>query len=393
MAMGPVKLSKLHLKRQAAWGTKLTSFIQGDLMEVDGEFIPPANTERLQPDVIKGDFAEARIYAGSQATFDVSFNFTLHRFGAGTPSGNPTARNEHQLFQDVLGAMQSAGYITVGVGSTDTNLVSAGAAAALIGQGILAPITGGYRFVFPDDADPGVEMGTNDIHAAPIAGQAFGTLTAAMANVFDILPFTAQFAGVAANTGWRCWDGRVASLTVTANAKAQPTIAATLRFTKWEKVDALTAEMYTFPVAHFPAVKNVSSYDANGEFCPASVVLSLTQELAEVPCFGDSEGVSRLITSNRTAELTVRQVIDDAYTDNWRKPGDTLDNLVVQLGTLPGAAMCIRMPAAVVNAQEQLQNINNLWGVETVFRAYANVSDTDTGASAVENTPVQVCFA
>jgi len=392
MAMGPVKLSKLHLKRQAAWGTKLTTFADADLMEVDGEFIPPANTERLQPDVIKGDFAEARIYAGSQATFDVSFNFTLHRFAA-TPSGNPTARNEHQLFEDVLGVMQSAGFITIGTGSTDTNLVSAGAADALIGQGILIPITGGHRFVFPTAAVPGTDMTTNDSQAAGIAGQAYGTLTAALANVFDILPFTAQFAGVAANTGWRCWDGRVASITVTANAKAQPTVAATLRFTKWEQVDALTASAYAFPVPHFPAVKNVTSYDADAEFCPASIVLSLMQELAEVPCFSDVEGVSRLITSNRTAELTVRQVIDDAYTDNWREPGDTLGNLVVQLGTTPGAAMCVYMPSAVVNAQEQLQNINGLWGVETVFRAYAYIGDTVTSASAVENTPVRVCFA
>lgn len=394
MSYGSVKLSKIHLKQQSAWGTKLTSFVDADLMEVTGEFVPPAMTERLQPDVNKADFTESPITAGAKAPFDVSFSFVMHGVSATTPSGNPSARNEHLLFKDVLGTGQAGGFSTVGVGSTDSNLVTTDAAATLIGQAILAPITGGRRFVWPKSADPGVDMATFDALAAAIAGQAYGSYVAALAPVGEGLPFTMQFAGVHSNTGWRCWDGRVASLSAEFVSRQQIAVSVTMRFLNWEPVDGLAAAAFAFPVPTIPPIKGVISYDANAEFCPASATLSLTQELGQVDCFGAAEGIGQLVASNRTAELTVRTSVTDAYANNWREPGDVDEAYIcVQLGTTPGAAMAVFIPSSVVNAQETLQVINNLWGSEVVYRAYPYSGDTDTASSVLDNTGFRVAFA
>lgn len=394
MAVGPVKLSRIYLKQQAAWGTKLTSFADADLLEVVGEFIPPANTEALQPDVNRPNYAEPPIYEGSQASFDVSFQFMLHRTSNSTPSGNPTARNEHQLFADVLGALEAGGYVTVGGGSTDTNLVTAGASYDLIGLGILVPISGGYRFVFPTDADPGTDMTVLDALAAAVAGQAHGSLTASAKTVFDSLPFTMQFAGAAANTGYRCWDGRVASLTINLAAKAQPTVDVTMRYLSWESVDALTAGNWAYPVSAMPAIKGVDSYDERGTFCFSSATITLSQDLNEVTCTGGDEGVSKLIGGNRRYEAVIRSIVDDAYANNWTLPGDTdAGHVCIQAGVTPGAAFAVLIPASMVARQETLQVINGLWGREIAYVGRVYDGDTDSGTTDATDSPFRVVFA
>lgn len=393
MTFGPIKLSKIHLKRQAAWGTAETSFAAADLMEVTGEFIPPATRERLQPEVNKQSFAETAIYAGSKAAAEVSFTFVPHGFATFAAGTNPTARNEHQLWEDALGVMQLGGGITL-TGGSAVKLTSAGALAVHSGQLILAPTAAGHQFFAVNDTDAGIDLDSFDASVAAVAGATYGSATVGLSNAGLVpLPFTMQFAGVAGNTGFRLWDGRVSSIALSANAKAQPEVTVTLRFLNWAPVDALTATKEAFPALHLPPIKGVPSYRAGGNaFCYAGFDLSITQELAEVGCSSAAEGVSRLVTADRVVDVTVRELVDNAFTQAWRAPGTAASELCLQVSTTPGRAMAVFIPASVVNEQEQLQSVDGIWGRETNYRASLYTGDEAT-ASTVANTEARVAFA
>jgi hypothetical protein len=401
MARGPVKLSKIHLKRQAAWGTAETSFVDADLLEVTGEFIPPANQEALQPDVNKGSFEESTITAGSKAAFDVTFSFVPHALPTGFASGNPTATIEHRLFEDALGTLQSTGYIATraaGVSTTKLFYTDGQGSANWTGQGLLVPKAGGNIWAWPREldltTDPDEALLITALPVAPTASAVqYGSVTCALTNDgLEALPFTMQFAGQSANTGWRCWDGRVSSLTVEVNAKAQPTINVTMRFLNWVPVDALTVAPYTFPRSQFGPAIQADSYGDLAAICPASWSLSITQELAEVPCIGADQGASRLTTSNRMAEITLRHVVADANNEAWYPPGFASGPLVLAATTTPGRALSVLVPAPVVAASEQLQSIEGLWGAELNLKAYPYSGDAVAAGSAVENTGLRIAF-
>lgn len=391
MAFGPVKLSKIYLKRQAAWGTAETSFAAADLLEVEGEFIPAATAERLQPDVNKQTFAESPIYAGSKAGAEVSFTFTPHGFATFSAAGNPTARNEHQLWEDALGSAQSGGGIAL-TGGSATSLTSAAAAAVHSGQGVLAPLAAGHRFFFVKSVNVGVSLTTFDAAAAAVEGDAYGTVTAGLAITnLASLPFTMQFEGVAANTGFRLSDGRVSSIALTCNAKAQPTVTVSMTFLDQLAVDGLTAAKQAFPSSHLPPIKGVQSYRDGAEFCFAGFDFTVSQELTEVGCSSATEGVSRLVTANRTVDLVVRELEDDAFENAWRAPGATTAEICLQASVVPGRALAVFMPLPVVNEQEQLSSVDGIWGRETQFRARVYSGD-DATASLVDNTEARIAF-
>ena len=391
MSFGPVKLSKIYLKRQVAWGTALTSFAGADLLEVTGEFIPPATTERLQPEVNKQSFAETPIYAGSKAGAEVSFTFVPHGFATFSAGGNPTARNEHQLWEDALGVAQVGGGITLSGGSA-TTLTSAGALAVHSGQMILAPLASGHRFFAVDNTDVGTDLDTFDAAAAAVAGDTYGTVTAGFSTGSLVgLPFTMQFQAAAGNAGFRLWDGRVSSIALTANAKAQPEVTVTMRFLNSAPVDALTATKEAFPALALPPIKGVASYSDGDEFCFAGFDLTVTQELTEVGCSSADQGVSRLVTSDRMMDITIRQLVEDAFTTSWREPGTTTPEICLQVSTVPGRAMAVFLPLPVVNEQEQLTDTDGIWGRETQLRVRPYSGDEDT-ASTVANTDARVAF-
>jgi len=401
MARGPVKLSKIHLKRQASWGTPETSFADADLLEVVGEFIPPANVEALQPDVNKAGFEETPISAGSKAAFDVTFSFVPHALPTGFASGNPTPTIEHRLFEDALGLLQATGYIAAraaGVSTTKLYYTDGQGSADWTGQGLLVPRAGGHIWAWPREldltTDPDEALLIVAVPTAPTESAIqYGSVTCALsADGLEQLPFTMQFAGQSANTGWRCWDGRVSSLSVEVNAKAQPTVSVTMRFLNWTQVDALTATPYSFPRSQFGPAIQADSYGALVANCPASWTLTVTQELAEVPCIGAQQGTSRLTTSNRMVEVALRQVITDAHAQAWQAPGTDPGPLVLAATTTPGRALSVLLPRPVVAAQEQLANIEGLWGSELTLRVYAYSGDASAAGSAVENTAFRIAF-
>jgi hypothetical protein len=403
MSRGPVKLSKIHLKRQGAWGTPETTFAAVDLIEVTGEFIPPANREALQPDVNKADFAETEMQPGSKAAFDVTFSFVPHALPTGFEGGNPTATVEHQLFEDALGTLQATGFSSArefGVSTTKLFYNDGEALEGWTGQGLLVPKTGGgYVFAWPKQID----LSTNPdeavlITAVPVApenqGIQYGSVTCALTlEGLEALPFTMQFASAAGNAGFRCWDGRVASISIEVTAKAQPTISVTMRFLDWTFLDALDASPYTFPRAQFGPAILADSYGPAAANCPAGWTLTLTQNLTETPRLGSAQGVSRLTTNNRTVEVVVRQVIADAYSEAWGPPGITAGTLCLGATTTPGRAMAVLLPLAVRHAQAQLANIEGLWGLETTYRVRTYAGDTPAAGSTVENTPFRIAFA
>lgn len=399
MAAGPIKLGRTYIKQQAAWGTKLTSFADADSIDVQGTFVPAMTEEALGQPVQRPRFGASPKQAGSRAGGTVTMTWVMTNHTPGT------AQIEHKLIADALGVLQAqAGIGTIANTSITSRLDVTTANADWIGQGALIGLTGGGRQIVwvrdvdttttPDEVDITEALATPD-HTVSVGA----TITIALSedNLAN-LPFTLQFQTNNTNAGFRLWDGRVSSLTITATSKQQLTCQATMTFLDSESVDALAAPAFTFPRTQLgPNINAVSmEFDGDTEFCYASTVITVTNALVEAPCNGSDQGVSQLITSDRTVSIVERVVATDLYAEAYQPPG-TLTSRAWGM-TSRGAAAGAQ--AACFGAALQLASVSNptdlggIWGLERQWevRNDNSVGDGTAGASTVKNTNFRVSF-
>jgi hypothetical protein len=399
MAAGPTKLGRIYVKQQAAWGTKLTSFVAGDSMDVQGVFVPGPVQEALGQPVIRPQFGASPKQGGSKAGATAQVTWAMTDFTGTTP------HVEHQLIADALGVLQAqAGIGTIAGTSTDGRLDVATANADWIGQGALVGLTGGGKQIVwvkdvdltttPDEVDITTAVATPD-DAVSVAPTITIALTAG--NVAN-LPFTMQFQTPGTNGGFRAWDGRVSSLTITANAKGQLTCAATLQFLSWESVDALTAGPFAFPRSQLGPNINAISIDGDTDstFCFGELSIAITQALVEAGCNSAAPGVSQLVTSDRTVTITERLVAADLYAEAYQAPGTTTGarawGLTSKGATDKKHAACLL--AGQLSQVSAPVDLGGIWGVERVWEPTSDINSGDgtAGNSTVKGTRFRISF-
>lgn len=399
MAAGPIKLGRIYVKQQAAWGSKETSFADADSIDVQGTFIPALSEEALGQPVQRPRFGASPKQAGSRAGGTVSMTWMMTNHTPGT------AQIEHKLIADALGTLQAiAGIGTIANTSTTSRLDVTTGNIDWHGQGALIGLTGGGKqIVWVKDVDTSTtpdEVEITEALATPdhlVSAGATVTIAFTEANLAN-LPFTFQFQSTSTNGGFRLWDGRVSSLTITANAKAQLACQATLTFLDAEKVNSLTAPPFTFPRLQLGPNINAKSIDldTDAEICYASLVITATQTLVEAPCNGSDQGASQLITSDRTLTITERVVATDLFAEGYQAPGV----FGPRAWGMTSAGAANGSHAACYGARIQLAAVSNptdlggIYGIERQWEVSSDNSagDTTTGASTVTNTNFRVSF-
>jgi len=399
MAAGPTKLGRIYVKQQAAWGTKLTAFADADSMDVQGTFVPGPAQEALGQPVIRPQFGASPKQGGSKAGATAQLTWVMTNF-TGT-----TAQIEHKLIADALGTLQAiAGIGTIAGTSTDSRLDVTTADADWIGQGALIGLTGGGKqIVWVKDVDLTTTPDEVDITTAvavPDSAVSVGpTITIALtAGNTANLPFTMQFQSSTTNAGFRAFDGRVSSLTITANSKGQLTCAATMQFLAWESVDALTAPPFSFPREQLGPNINAVSIDTDTDvaFCFGELSIAITQALVEAGCNSSTEGVSQLVTADRTVTLTERIVAADLYLEAYQAPGTTTGGRAWGL-TSKGSADKKQAACLLVGQLSQVStpvDLGGIWGVERVWEPTSsiNTGDGTAGNSTVKGTRFRISF-
>ena len=399
MAYAPIKLGRVSVKQQSAWGTAVTSFADVDAMDVQGTFIPAAEDEPLGQPVQRPQFGAPPKRAGSRAGGTVSMTWVMTNHTPGTPS------IEHQLIADAMGTLQALAAIgIIDAASTTDELRPPVANADWIGQGHLVSLTGGgaqIAWVTSVDGDGSPDSAPITLLAAtPNAAVSVGaTITIAFdeANLAN-LPFTIQSASAGANASFRFFDARVSSLTITANSKAQLLCAATLTVLNWAPLDAVVAAKFAFPRQQLGPNLNALSMDLSTDetFCYASTVIAVTNTLTQADCNGSAQGVIQLVTSDRMITITERMLSSDVFADAWTPPGTTGVKVWGMTSKVSPAGSHASLYGPMIQLQKTAPpvDLGGIWGVERVWevRNTLNPYDSTDGASTVKGTNVRISF-
>jgi tryptophan 2,3-dioxygenase len=406
MALGPTKLGRIWVKQQSAWGTAETSFADTDAIDAQGMFMPAGAQEALGQPTQRPVFGASDKKPGSKAGATAQLTFVLTHCADG--SGGVLTTIEHKLIADAFGTLQQLAAIGSISGGTADQLLVASASANWIGQGTGVLLANGNRQISwvqtvdtaptPDEVNLPFDMeDTPGNSASATVTVAFGT--GGLAN----LPFTMQFATAGSvDGGFRAYDGRVTNCTITANSKTQVTVAITLQFLDWDYVTGLTAPAFSFPRVQLgPVINTAGVYDsiADAYECFSEVSIVVTQTLAEALCAQSAQGVSQLVTTDRTAVITERKTTEDIYADmaSQSTPGDAVERAwyLSSRGAQQGFHVAAYGPALQVQSTSKPVDLGGIWGFERVLEVRNIIASGDGtgGTSTVKGTAFRVSFA
>jgi hypothetical protein len=406
MALGPTKLGRIWVKQQSAWGTAETSFADTDAIDAQGMFMPAGEQEALGQPTQRPVFGASDKKAGSKAGATAQLTFVLTHCGDG--SGGVLTTIEHKLIADAFGTVQQLAAIGSISGGTAGQLLVSSASVDWIGQGAGVLLDNGNRQISwvetvntastPDEVNLPFDMeDTPGNSASATVTVAFGT--GGLAN----LPFTMQFATAGSvDGGFRAYDGRVTNCTITANSKAQVTVAITLQFLDWDYVSGLTAPAFSFPRTQLgPVINTAGVYDsvADEYQCFSEVSIAVTQTLAEALCAQSAQGVSQLVTTDRTAVITERKTTEDIYADmaSQSTPGEAVKRAwyLSARGAQQGYHVAAYGPALQVQSTSKPVDLGGIWGFERVLEVRNVIAPDDgtAGTSTVKGTAFRVSFA
>jgi hypothetical protein len=406
MALGPTKLGRIWVKQQSAWGTAETSFADTDAIDAQGMFMPAGEQEALGQPTQRPVFGASDKKAGSKAGATAQLTFVLtHCLDS---VGAVVTTIEHKLIADAFGTIQQLAAIGVLSGGTVNELQVATASANWIGQGAGVLLANGNRQISwvqtvdtaptPDEVILPFQLESSPGNSASATVTvAFGT--GGLAN----LPFTMQFATAGSvDGGFRAYDGRVTNCTITANSKTQVTVAITLQFLDWDYVSGLTAPAFSFPRTQLgPVINTAGVYDsiADAYECFSEVSIVVTQTLAEALCAQSVQGVSQLVTTDRTAVITERKTTEDIYADmaSQSTPGEAVKRAwyLSARGAQQGFHLAAYGPALQVQSTSKPIDLGGIWGFERVLEVRNVIAPDDgtTGTSTVKGTAFRVSFA
>jgi hypothetical protein len=369
-------------------------------------FMPAGEQEALGQPTQRPVFGASDKKAGSKAGATAQLTFVLtHCLDS---VGAVVTTIEHKLIADAFGTIQQLAAIGVLSGGNVNELQVATASANWIGQGAGVLLANGNRQISwvqtvdtaptPDEVILPFQLESSPGNSASATVTvAFGT--GGLAN----LPFTMQFATAGSvDGGFRAYDGRVTNCTITANSKTQVTVAITLQFLDWDYVSGLTAPAFSFPRTQLgPVINTAGVYDsiADAYECFSEVSIVVTQTLAEALCAQSVQGVSQLVTTDRTAVITERKTTEDIYADmaSQSTPGEAVKRAwyLSARGAQQGFHLAAYGPALQVQSTSKPIDLGGIWGFERVLEVRNVIAPDDgtTGTSTVKGTAFRVSFA
>lgn len=407
MAYHPSNLGRVSLAKQAAWGTKQTTFGAATYAECEIT-TPTLSREALMTEAYRGSYYAHRVSAGSRDGATASVRMPLHGWSATTPGADPTSSDQTVdsiLFEYVLGGTDytqavagktvdsySAPTVTASGSPTacaaDAVLVQTGAGGTGYGVGWVKTLAGADLTM------------TNDLANVAIAdGTMYGSITHFLSSGQPTVPLSMEFIGSDASSRIIMFDGLVTSLTLTMDAKAQPMIEAELTFADWEFMGSGGGPgMYTYSLPQLPASTGTTGalVRSNGTSVDvASMSLEFTAEYKSVLNHSSSEGVSRYVVTSRGVNLNMEVLVNTLGAGEVKSPGDAYTYLQADLNTgTPGAAFSVIVPIGQVNEQSTLGDSEGIVSVtHTISPAYY-AADTGTGDGSTNaiDTPCRVAF-
>lgn len=397
MSYSTSKLGRLAVKTQAAWGTTETSFATTDYLECRAPFIPPLGREAVRTDTYRPDFTEPSTIAGSKTPTEITVGGPLHGWSSATPAGGtttPTSFPDLLLMSRALGGITTgSAYTTALAGSSTTsvaNITDGSASTAWEGYAQDIPVAGGRAIAWIGTVATGVSPDTLTYAAAIALAQSatgvnYGSILAYLNATTDLTPLTFQWLGQGAADQIRYFDGAVANFSIVLEAKKQPQWEATLRALDWTPVGsggAPAAYAYGFPqMPAWTGTNGVRSYLAGTARAYAKVTVSITQDLVEVGAGSGNQGVAQWTGRNRRVTIEcIRAVTDTSAVSG--APGDAAGVLQIDLGTTPGRAGSILVPAALILEQPTIVDMGGIYAERVLYGCALYASDGTNGTAS-----------
>jgi tryptophan 2,3-dioxygenase len=133
--------------------------------------------------------------------------------------------------------------------------------------------------------------------------------------------------------------------------------------------------------------------------CFSEVSIAVTQTLAEALCAQSAQGVSQLVTTDRTAVITERKTTEDIYADmaSQSTPGEAVKRAwyLSARAAQQGFHVAAYGPALQVQSTSKPVDLGGIWGFERVLEVRNVIAPDDgtTGTSTVKGTAFRVSFA
>lgn len=406
MAYHPSNLGRVSLAKQAAWGTKQTSF--GASTYAECEITTPTLTrEALMTEAYRGGYYQHRVSAGSREGATATVRMPLHGWSATTPGADPTSSDQHVdslILEYALGGTdytQGVQGKTVDSYSAPT-VTASGAPTACAADAVLVKdtSTAGYAVGWVKTLSTADLTMTNDLATAAYAtGALYGSITHFLSNGQPSVPLSMEFLGADASSRIIMFDGLVTSVTLTLGAKSQPMLEAELRFADWEFMDSGgDPGLYTYSLPQLPASTGSAGavVRSNGTSVDvASLEISITADYVPVLNHSSSEGVSKYVVTNRAVSSNMELLVGTVGATEIKAPGDTFTYLQADLNTnTPGAAFSMLLPLGQVASQSTLGDSEGIVSVTHVIEPKYYDADTGTGdgnSNAID-TPFRVAF-
>ena len=407
MALSESRIGRVYVKEQSAWGTPQTSFADANSVECEITY-PELVSEALSVDSARGGFHHATHVAGAKSA-TIGLSMPLHGWSSDTtPSGNPTEHVDALLLKHALGGSVQIGYpADVLAASQDSASVvrysDGTAAAGMIGNAQLLPVSGGYSAGWVTSVDlagtPAVDLMTmlNNLSANPTdSEQAFGSNTCYLTTGHPAAatPLTVQWAGSDTNAGIRLSDGVVTSATITAGPRQQPTLNCTLTFLDWDNVTSIGAPgLYSHSLPQMPVLtgSNGARLVVGGSSVnAASFEISIESEMAVIGSHSGNEGAAQYYPTNRTVTASI-VIPQDGQLDT-KVPG--VDPGVIQLDLAgdPGNSLSILIPEPIITEQTSIGDSEGVIASTWSLGCGVMSADATSGAGSAVNSAFRIAF-
>jgi len=407
MAYHPSNLGRVSLAKQAAWGTKQTTF--GAAAYAECEITTPSLTrEALMTEAYRGGYHQHRVAAGSREGATASVKLPLHGWSATTPGADPTSSDQHVDSLILEYALGGTDYTTGVAGKTvdsysAPDLTLSGSPTSVAADAVLASsaaddstlIVGWVKSV-----SGAVTTLTSNAPSSPIAGRpVYGSISHFLSNGQPSVPLSMEFLGADASSRIIMFDGLVTSAKITLDAKQQPVLEAELQFADWEFVGSGgDPGLYTYSLPQLPASTGATGAlvrSSGTSVDVASMSIEIACEYSAVLNHSSSEGVSQYVVTSRDVTINMEVLASTIGDGEIKAPGDTYSYLQADLGTgTPGAAFSLLVPVGQVDVQSTLGDSEGIVSItHTIKPGYYDADGgTGDGNSSAIDTPVRLAF-
>ena len=401
MGYAASKLGRVRIKSQSDWGTPAGSWADSHTIDVEA-IIPPTDVEALRVDALRGNFHAHQIKAGARRGAPFTLKGAVPGVSATTPTNNPTPHPLSVLATAALGGGVAGGYTTnLASGSTTTELhytagqanTAWGALAQLIPLSAtraiawLMDVTAGT----PDTATVALEL--PDTPAS--SGTVYGSAVSYLDKTPSATPFTVRWQGADTEACVDFVDCVVDVLKITLDPGKQPMFEATIR-PGW--FDSQVGDSEGAPGAYAISCPPLGAMvgrlgarlaTADGNLPVDKCEVTITVDNKPVGSHSGQEGIARFVAADRKVELALTYAAADLT--NWGNPGDDAGAIQIDCGVVPGAALSLLFPAAVIAERTQLGDSDGIASFTAKMEAGRYAGD-GSDAGVAKNSSFRIAF-